>query len=253
MKLGSEDKKKVYALTVLGVIAVIAFYTQVIDNGSRPSPAPAPKFAATEDTGAAPATPEAPKGQPSAADPAPRASRKKLATVSRGDDFRPVLHSKRPEDRIDPLTVDPTLRTDLLAKLQGVAPEGGSRNLFQFGAAPPKEGPKGPEPKIVVAAKMFDYPRPLPPPTPPPPPPPPPPEPPINLKYYGVATKTVDGKKTALFLDGENTILAPEGSIVNKKYKVVRVGATSVVMENTENKKQQTLPLSEDAGASMSN
>jgi hypothetical protein len=33
----------------------------------------------------------------------------------------------------------------------------------------------------------------------------------------------------------------------------VRVGATSVLMENTENKKQQTLPLSEDAGASLSN
>jgi hypothetical protein len=248
MKFGAEDKKKLYALGVLGVVAVIAFYTQVLDNGSSPAPAPKPAASSDDPTAAVPAQ----KAQPSAADPAPRASTKKLTTVSRGDDFRPVLHSKRPEDRIDPLTVDPTLRKDLLAKVQAVEPEGGLRNLFQFGAKP-VEKPKDPEPKIVVAAKMFDYPRPLAPPPPPQPPPPPPPEPPINLKYYGVATKTVDGKKTALFLDGENTILAPEGSIVNKKYKVVRVGATSVLMENTENKKQQTLPLSEDAGASMSN
>jgi hypothetical protein len=243
MKLGAEDKKKVYALAGLGLVAVVAFYTQVLDNGpSTPSPAPAPKDAVV-DTSVRPT-------QPSAADPAPRAAKK--LTTSR-DDFRPALHSKRPEDRIDPLTVDPTLRTDLLARVQSVEPEGGLRNLFQFGAAPPKELPKTPEQKIVPVAKMFDFPRPLPPPAPPAAPPPPPPEPPIDMKYYGVATKRIDGKKTALFLDGDNIVLAPEGTIVKRKYRVVRVGPTSVLMENTENKKQQTLPLSEDAGANMSN
>jgi hypothetical protein len=73
------------------------------------------------------------------------------------------------------------------------------------------------------------------------------------MKYYGLATKTIDGKRTAFFLDGDNTVLAPEGSIVKKKYRVVRVGATSVLLENTDNKKQQTLQLAEDAGANMSN
>jgi hypothetical protein len=252
MKFGAEDKKKVYALAVLGVVAVIAFYTQVIDNGSSPSPAPAPKAVATDDPTAPPSTATATKGQPSAADPAPRAASKKQ-TVSRGEDFRPVLHSKRPEDRIDPLTIDPTLRTDLLAKVQSVDPEGGSRNLFQFGAAKPKEELKGPEKKIEIVAKMFDHPRPLPPPPPKAEPAPPPPEPPVDMKYYGLATKTIDGKRTAFFLDGDNTVLAPEGSIVKKKYRVVRVGATSVLLENTDNKKQQTLQLAEDAGANMSN
>jgi hypothetical protein len=137
--------------------------------------------------------------------------------------------------------------------VQSVEPEGGSRNLFQFGAAPPKELPKGPEPKIAVVARMFDHPRPLPPPPPPVAPPPPPPEPPIDMKYYGLATKRIDGKKTALFLDGDNIVLAPEGTIVKRKYRVVRAGPTSVLMENTENKKQQTLPLAEDAGANLSN
>jgi hypothetical protein len=244
MKLGAEDKKKLYALAVLGVVAAIAFYTQVLDNGS-PTPSPAPTPAATNPSAPPPAA------MPSAADPAPRAAKKLVS--GRGEDFRPALHSKRPEDRIDPLTIDPTLRTDLLAKVQEIKPEGGTRNLFQFGAAAPKEELKGPEPKIAVVAKMFDYPRPLPPPPPKAADPPPPPEPPIDLKYYGLATKTIDGKKTAFFLDGDNTIFAPEGAIVKKKYKVVRIGATSVLMENTENKKQQTLQLAEDAGANMSN
>ena len=64
----------------------------------------------------------------------------------------------------------------------------------------------------------------------------------------------IDGKKTASFLDAENIpILVPEGGLVKKKYRVVRVTATSVLMENTENRKQQTLPLAEDAGANMGN
>jgi hypothetical protein len=244
MKLGAEDKKKVYALGGLLLVAGIAFYTQVLSDGGSPSPAP--KTTLLPDPTAA-VRPTA----PTATEPAARPT--KRLTPARGDDFRPVLHSKRPEDRIDPLTVDPTLRNDLLAKVQAIQPEGGSRNLFQFGAAAPKELPKTPEPKIQVVAKMFDYPRPLPPPPPKPADPPPPPEPPINMKYYGVATKQIDGKRTAFFLDGDEIVLAPEGSIVKKKYRVVRVGATSVVMENTENRKQQTLPLAEDAGANLSN
>ena len=36
------------------------------------------------------------------------------------------------------------------------------------------------------------------------------------MKYYGLATKRIDGKKTAFFLDGEEIILAPEGYTVKK-------------------------------------
>ena len=142
-------------------------------TSTRTASAAAPKASRTENPSATPVRPTAPAT--SLADPAPRAG-KKGATTSRDGDFRPALQSKRPEDRIDPLTVDPTLRTDLLAKVQSVEPEGGLRNLFQFGAAQPKEELKGPEKKIEVVAKMVDYPRPLPPPTPPAEPPPPPPE-----------------------------------------------------------------------------
>ena len=74
------------------------------------------------------------------------------------------------------------------------------------------------------------------------------PPPPITLKYYGLATKRIDGKKTAFFLDGEEIILAPEGYTVKKKYRVVRIGVNSVLMEDMDSKRQQSLPLVEDTG-----
>ncbi|HXK05825.1 MAG TPA: hypothetical protein VMS37_25715 [Verrucomicrobiae bacterium] len=245
MKLGAENKKAVWALSVLGVVAAIVLYTNVLSDSS---PAPAAKSAAKSAVIERNRPAEMPTAESAPATPA-----RKLLQRARSDEFRPVFRSKRPEDRIDPLSIDPTLRTDLLAKIQKVASEGGARNLFQFGAAPPpKEELKGPEPKVVVA-KAYVFPKPVPPPTPPGPPPPPPPDPPIDVKYYGLATTQIDGKKTAFFLDGDNIILAPEGGIVKKKYRVVRIGLTSVLMENVDSKKQQSLPLAEDAGASMSN
>ena len=40
------------------------------------------------------------------------------------------------------------------------------------------------------------------------------------MKYYGLATKRIDGKKTAFFLDGEHILLATEGMTVKKHNKI---------------------------------
>ena len=90
-----------------------------------------------------------------------------------------------------------------------------------------------------------------PPPPPPPGPPPPPPPPPITMKYYGLATKRIDNKKTAFFLDGEDIILATEGMTVKRRYKIVRINAESVVIEDTDVKREQTVKISEDAGGTV--
>ena len=55
------------------------------------------------------------------------------------------------------------------------------------------------------------------------------------------------GLKRAFFLEGEDVYVANEGDIVKKRYKVVRVNLNSVVMEDTEYKQQQTLPLTEQS------
>jgi endonuclease YncB( thermonuclease family) len=74
----------------------------------------------------------------------------------------------------------------------------------------------------------------------------PPPPPPIALKYYGFSTARNNGRKVAFFLDGDEISVAGEGETVKKRYRVVRIGVNSVLMEDTESKRQQSLPLTEE-------
>ena len=196
----------------------------------------------------APCRPRRPAAAPS---PTPVTAPRRLTntTRSRSDEFHPTLRSTRKEEQIDPLTVDPTLRLDLLAKVQAVKLDGGQRNLFQFGKPEPVAALKGDEPKIEPKREAMG-PPPAPPPPPKPGPAPPPPPPPITFKYYGVATKRINNQKTAFFLDGEDIILANEGMNVKKRYRVVRINNDSVVLEDVELKREQTLKISEDAGGS---
>jgi hypothetical protein len=249
MKLGTENKKAVYWLAALGVVGAISLYINVLSDSSGSTGAP--KTAATErERIAAEAAAPAP-----AAVPAPRAVSQPSApprqmnstSRSRGDEFHPSLRSKRKEEQIDPSTVDPTLHLDLLAKVQTVKLDGGQRNLFQFGEAVRLIGEE-----IKIVPKREAMGPPLPPPPPPPyTPPPPPPPPPITMKYYGLATKRIDGKKTGFFLDGEDIILATEGMTVKKRYKIKRINADSVVLEDVEFKREQSLKIAEDAGGTM--
>ena len=249
MNLGTDNKKSVWALAALGVVAAYFFYSNVLSDSS---PSPAPKSAAVserqrmadEATGAAPGSVPAPLP---ASQPPTSPRQMGAANRSRGDEFHPSLRSKRKEDQIDPLTVDPTLRLELLAKVQNVKLDGGQRNLFQFGKADEVVHLAGDEPKIVPKREAMG-PKPLPPPPPPPGPVTAAPPPPITMKYYGLATKRIDGKRTAFFLDGEDILLATEGMTIKKRYKIVRINAESVVIEDTDVKREQTLRISEDAG-----
>ena len=168
MKVGTENKKSVYALAVLGVIAALAVYSNLLSDSN---PAPAPKSAAvTERERAAAEIAGAPAPIPSSApvsQPATAPRQLGSSNRSRGDEFHPSLRSKRKEDQIDPLTIDPTLRLDLLAKVQNVKLDGGQRNLFQFGKAEAVAELKGAEPLIVPKREAMG-PRPAPPPPPPP-------------------------------------------------------------------------------------
>jgi hypothetical protein len=256
MKLGTEDKKKVYALSILGVIAAIAVYSSFFSSDSGTPPAPS---VVTERNRAAEAVAPPSGNSPTAMPVTPSASqstRRPLMasrSASRSDEFHPSLRPKREEERVDPRTVDPTLHLEKLARVQDVKVDGGQRNLFQFGAAAPAAKLEGPEP--IVKPKPVERAAMGPPKYVPPPPPPPkvdPPPPPFTPKYYGLATKQIDGRKTAFFLDGEDIILATEGMTVKKRFKLVRIAATSVVVQDVESKKEQTVQLSEDAGAGTS-
>jgi len=125
-------------------------------------------------------------------------------------------------------TLDPRLHKDILAASQSKKYEAG-RNIFRMEEAPiPKvegtvrRGPMGPEP----------------PPTPTPTPPPPP----IPLKFYGFASKSNEPKK--IFLDDEGEVfIAKQGEIVERRYKVVQINNTNVIIEDALNNNRQTIQL----------
>ena len=54
-------------------------------------------------------------------------------------------------------------------------------------------------------------------------------------------------KERIFFLDGEEIVVAGEGDLIKKRYKVVRIGVTSVEVEDTQFNHTQMLPLAEEA------
>jgi hypothetical protein len=161
-----------------------------------------------------------------------------LATrTNKVKDFHPSI--KLPEG-MDVTRIDPTLKLELLAKLQQVPLEGGSRSVFDWGQAPvppppvvakikPEDVKKAEEDrqKLMAAA------------TPPAPPPPPP----IPLKFYGYANRAGAPSRQAFFLDGDDIQIKGENDVIRGRYKIVRIGINSAVVEDLQNKNQQTLPL----------
>ncbi len=74
--------------------------------------------------------------------------------------------------------------------------------------------------------------------------------PPIPLKYYGYVSDSRNvapgAAKRAFFLDGEDIMVAGENEVIHNRFKVIRIGVNSAVVEDTSNKNQQTLPLVEE-------
>jgi hypothetical protein len=225
MKIGAENKKAAYLLGGLFVVLGYVFYSSFFAGPSTPEVSTAARVAAPPDQ---------------VADEA-EIARAQIAAHAR-DEFLPKLHDKHAAKPLDPNTLDPTIHTELLAKLNEVPAAGGGRDLFSFGK--PVEAIKGPEPTVRVAMAIG-------PPVIPrrvdPGPPKPPPPPPINLKYYGIVTTLANGKKTAFFMDGDEILLETEGMTFKGRYRLVRLGVSSAVVEDMQYKHEQTLPLAEDA------
>jgi hypothetical protein len=233
MKVGAEPKK-IAVLALLLLVAAYLFWANVLSEPGAPAGA-GRESAALAAARASAALPQAPP-------PPPQGAVRRMGSRTRTmDDFRPSMR-RRADDQSDPMSIDPMLRLDLLAKVQSVSAEGGSRNLFQFGAPPPLPAPKSPDPKVIpkLPGQDAEPPKEAGPPKAPPPPP-------INLKYYGYSSPQGGGRKTAFFLDGEDILVAGEGETLKRRYRVVRIGVNSVVVEDTQSKSQQTLPLAEDA------
>jgi hypothetical protein len=120
------------------------------------------------------------------------------------------------------------LRLDILEASRKVKYEAGARNPFAMGAIPII-----PTPFPVKGT-----------PTPPPGPTPTPPPPPIPLKYYGFASKPGEPKRIFLQPEGgEQVYIAAQGDIVNRRYRVIQIQPTSVLMEDVLSGNRQSIKV----------
>jgi len=204
MKIGAENRKKVILTAALAVVAIVLFVHMVFD-GSTPSTASASVPNANQ--------PEAP------------------ATVS-----RLAAHKAAVKSRVNS-NLDPSLRTELLRASEEIAYNGTGRNIFKAEPDPP------PPPAEPVCAQPggpsngLRWCNPLVVPKPPPPPP-------INLKFFGFASKPGEPKQVFLS-QGDDIFIAKEGDIVDRRYKVVQIKTASVLIQDVLNNNTQEIALTQ--------
>jgi hypothetical protein len=197
LKTGTENRNKVIAAAVLGVLAVILLMRMLMSESTPPTSSAAPV--------AAPVVP----GRRAAA--------------------RRTTSGKASKTVAAP-SLDPTLRLELLKESEDTKYSGSGRNIFNAAAEPipvPKGNGTTDKPKQAVYT----------PPTPPPPPP-------ITLKFYGFANKPGEPKRVFLMKD-DDTFIAGEGDIVDRRYRVLHIGNNAVEIEDVINNNRQSIPLTQ--------
>jgi hypothetical protein len=122
-------------------------------------------------------------------------------------------------------SLDPTLRYDWLKASEDTKYQGAGRNIFRAQVEIPK-----PVVPVHVAAPVV--------------PQGPPPPPPINLKFFGFASKPGEPKR--IFLSqGEDVFIAKENDIVDRRYKILHITPVSVEVEDVLNNNRQIIPLTQ--------
>jgi len=151
------------------------------------------------------------------ATPAHPAARRSLAPVKK----------ERPAQ-----SLDPTLQLKLLAATEAIKYEGSGRNIFVAQAEdvkiPTPLAPGQTDPK--KADELYHPPSQA-------------AAPPIPLKFFGFASRPGEPKKIFL-IKGEDTFIAGEGEIVDRRYKVVKISPTSVdIQDVVSSGPPQSIPL----------
>lgn len=209
MKLGTEDKKKLQMLSVVGVGALIALfflYNELFGGPSSPPPAPPVVLTRTVSP----------------------------ATTRTGTDETPArVAGVGTATRVGTAgtALDPTLHMEAMERTESLVYSGSGRNIFA--------SPDSTIARPVLAQAKFPA-RPTGPVMPvytgPPPPPP------VDLKFFGTVTAG-NGLVKAFLLNGDNVFLAVPGDVVDRRYRVVSIAANSISIEDLPNKNTQTLPL----------
>lgn len=130
-------------------------------------------------------------------------------------------------------SLDPALRLDVLRATEEAEYKGSGRNIFDYKQRPIEQPvvnvDKGPK---VLPPQCPGDPR--------------CPPPPIPLKFYGVAVKPGEPKRALLSsTTSDDLFIAAEGEIVNRRYRVLRIGVNSVEIEDVLSNNRQTIPLTQ--------
>jgi hypothetical protein len=204
LRIGTEDKKKVYLAAGLGVLMLVLLFRFLWQNfgpSTTPPAQPAVVVTAPRTNAPAPAAAGGLSGQPYA----------------------------RPASKVGSASsLDPTLHPEAMEQAESLEYTGSGRNIFSQFSAPPAI------PKPIASVRNV-----VPVNTGPPPPPPPPP---INLRFYGYAAEK-DGQKQVFLLQGDDIFIASEGEIVDRRYRVGKIGTVSVQVEDLPYHNTQNLPL----------
>jgi hypothetical protein len=130
-------------------------------------------------------------------------------------------------------TLDPTLHLNQLALTEQIKYEGSGRNIFvaQADAVIPQPMGNG-TPDNNGNARIYT--------------PPPPTQQLIPLKFFGFASHSGEAKK--IFLSkADDVFIAGEGEIVDRRYKVVRISATAVEIQDlVVSGPPQSIPLTQE-------
>jgi len=191
MKAGFEDRRKVYAVIGLSIVAAFLLWRTFNSGSSSTVSAASTPNPALVTEGNAPASPAKRAAQP-------------------------------------PLNLDPSLRTSALKTVENQEYKGSGRNIFEYAQ---EKLPPVTHPVVTTTPQVTG-------------PPPPVPPPPIPLKFFGFASRP--GEPTRIFLsEGEDIFIGGEGEVINRRYKILHIGKTSVEIEDTQFNNRQTIPLTQ--------
>lgn len=203
-----------------GTLAVLAgvVYFQFF----RDSPTPAPELR-TE-----------PRSQAAGAVSANSATPGRTSAARRiGGRFRPRLGGEAADADVDPMTADVTLRTDLLERVRSIEPPQVERDIFNFGR-PRRPDPAPPAPEVARRAQsrlQAEMKRPeAPAPAPATRRPRPPTAQPPKWKYFGLAGDPSSAAQRAFLLDGEEILVAEEGTLLRDRYLIQSIGADAITL-----------------------
>ena len=229
MKGGAENRRKTIIAGTLGAVAlccvIYGYFALFGGSDSAPAPTPAPvaakPAAGTSSTG----TTAAPATASTSSTNATRAGGGAGLGAIPGVDATKIANTSS--------SLDPTLDEAAMLRTEGLVYSGTGRNIFSLIYVPlqPVNIPTPPSPRPVAQQPAVQL-----------GPPAPAPLPPINLKFFGTATRP-GGTPQAFLLSGEDVYLASQGDIVAHKYKIVNISPNSIQVEDLSNSNTQTLPL----------